>query len=354
MQMKKSELELYTDYLLSSFGSTTATGLSQMVDGAVSHDRVTRFLSGRDYTSKDLWMQVKAEVRQVEGEQGVLIFDDTIQEKAWTDESDLICWHYDHCCGRTVKGINLLNALYHCGGRSVPVAFELVKKPLQCDLVTREVKRKSGMTKNEMMREMIRVCLQNALKFRFVLMDSWFSSEENFEFITSQGKDFIAALKDNRLVALSLEDWKAKRFVRIDKLEFPEQIAVQGWLKGAARAVRLVRQVFKNQDGSTGTLHLVCSDITCDYETITTSYKKRWQVEVFHKSLKSNAGMAKSPTQTLRTQSNHVFMAIVAVFKLECLSVKAKLNPFALRLKLLINATRSAFARLEAFQAAAA
>ena len=124
--MKNSELELYTDYLLSSFGATTATGLSAMVQGDVSHDRITRFLSGQDYTSKDLWRQVKAMVREVENVQGQLIFDDTIQEKAWTDESDLICWHYDHCSARTVKGINLLNALYHCNGRSIPVAFELV------------------------------------------------------------------------------------------------------------------------------------------------------------------------------------------------------------------------------------
>ena len=351
--MKNSELELYTDYLLSSFGATTATGLSAMVQGDVSHDRITRFLSRQDYTSKDLWRQVKAMVREVQDVQGVLIFDDTIQEKAWTDESDLICWHYDHCSGRTVKGINLLNALYHCNGRSIPVAFELVQKPLQCDMATRQVKRKSEKTKNEMMRQMIHACLQNALQFHFVLMDSWFSSEENFDFITSRGKHFIAALKDNRLVALSQEDWKKKRFVRVDELQFPEQGAVQGWLKGSARAVRLVRQVFKNQDSSTGTLHLVCSDLTCDYDAITTTYKKRWQVEVFHKSLKSNAGMAKSPTQTLRTQSNHVFMAIYAVFKLECLSVKSKINPFALRFKLLINATRSAFDQLQKFQTAA-
>ena len=128
--MKNSELELYTDYLLSSFGATTATGLSAMVQGDVSHDRITRFLSRQDYTSKDLWLQVKTMVRQVQTAEGVLIFDDTIEEKAWTDESDLICWHYDHCTGRTVKGINLLNALYHCDGRSIPVAFELVQKPL--------------------------------------------------------------------------------------------------------------------------------------------------------------------------------------------------------------------------------
>ena len=113
-----------------------------------------------------------------------------------------------------------------------------------------------------------------------------------------------------------------------------------------------MRQVFTNKDASTGTMHLVCSDIPCDDDVIITSYKKRWQVEVFHKNLKSNAGLAKSPTQTLRTQSSHVFMSIYAVFKLECLSIRTKLNPTALRFKLLTNATRSAFEKLRQWQAA--
>ena len=352
--MKKADLDLYTDYLLSTFGAATATGLSAMVEGDVSHDQITRFLSAQDYTSKDLWQQVKSTVRLIERDDGVLIFDDTIQEKAWTDESELMCWHFDHCSGRTVRGINLLNALYYCNGTSIPVAFELVKKPIQySDIATRKFKRKSEKTKNEMMREMIEVCIQNALKFRFVLMDSWFSSEENFEFITGKDRHFIAALKDNRLIALSEEDRKKKRFIRVDELDFPEQTAVQGWLKGYAKAVLVVRQVFKNKDDSTGILHLVCSDLTCDHNVITTSYKKRWQVEVFHKSLKSNANLAKSPTRTLRTQSNHVFMAIYATFKLECLSITNKLNPFALCRKLLINASRTAYAQLQLFRAAA-
>lgn len=353
--MKKADLDLYTDYLLSTFGAATATGLSAMVEGDVSHDRITRFLSAQDYTSKDLWQQVKSTVRMLERDDGVLIFDDTIQEKAWTDESELMCWHFDHCSGRNVRGINLLNALYHCNGTSIPVAFELVKKTTQySDLTTRQVKRKSEVTKNEMMRQMIGTCIRNTLKFHFVLMDSWFSSEENFSFITDKGKHFIAALKDNRLVALSEEDRKKKRFIRVDELNFfSEQTTVQGWLKGYAKAVLLVRQIFTNKDGSTGILHLVCSDLTCDYDAITTTYKKRWNVEVFHKSLKSNANLAKSPTRTTRTQSNHVFMSVCAAFKLECLSIKKKLNPFALCRKLLINASRAAYAELQQFRAAA-
>jgi hypothetical protein len=351
--MKKAELELYTDYLISTFGAATATGMSAMLDGVISHDRVTRFLAEREYTSKDLWRQVKSTVRQIEREDGVLIFDDTIQEKTWTDENEVMCWHYDHCSGRSVRGINLLNALYHSGGVSIPVAFELIRKPLQfCDVQTRQIKRASEVTKNEMMRSMIATCVNNALKFRYVLMDSWFAATENFEFIVKKNKHFIAALKDNRLVALSEADKKQGRFVRIDTLQLADKQVVRGWLKGYAREVLLVRQVFTNRDGSTGWLNLVCSDLTCDGDTVTTTYQKRWQVEVFHKSLKSNAALAKSPTRRVTTQNNHVFMAIYAVFKLECLKLKYKTNHFALRAKLFIKATQQAYAELQRLRVA--
>lgn len=62
--MDKERLELYTDYLISNFGLATATGLSGLLDGQISHDQVTRFLAERDYTSKDLWLEVKGVVRQ--------------------------------------------------------------------------------------------------------------------------------------------------------------------------------------------------------------------------------------------------------------------------------------------------
>lgn len=74
--------------------------------------------------------------------------------------------------------------------------------------------------------------------------------------------------------------------------------------------------------------------------------------QVFHKALKSNAGLAKSPTQTVTTQSNHVFMSIVAVFKLECLKMQHHLNHFALRAKLLMTATQQAYEQLLALRSA--
>ena len=349
--MEKIKLELYTDYLICNNGFATSTGLSAMIDGNISHDQMTR--SSRPFTSKDLWGQVKPIVRQIEDEEGCLIFDDTLQEKAWTDENEIMCWHFDHCKGRTVKGINLLNALYSSGDVSIPVAFEVVRKPIQfSDIETRKVKRACVVTKNELMREMIAICLMNAIKFRYILMDSWFGSKENFAFILAKDKHFIAALKDNRLVALTEQDKKEGRFVRISQLELTDQQAVRGWLKGFPQEVLLVRRVFTNKDGSIGLLNLVCSDLTCTGEQVAAIYQKRWKVEEFHKSLKSNAGLAKSPTRTVTTQNNHVFMSIYAVFKLECLKIKHKVNHFALRTKLFLKANKMAYEELQKLRAA--
>ena len=351
--MKKENLELYTDYLICNPGFATATGLSAMLDGDLSHDQMTRFLSARAYTSKDLWGEVKAVVRQIERDDGCLIFDDTVQEKAWTDENEIMCWHYDHCKGRSVKGINLLNALYHSGGVSIPVAFEVVRKPHQfSDVKTRRVKRAAEFTKNELMRTIIATCVANAIKFRYVLTDSWFAAKENFEFILKKDKHFISALKDNRLVALTEADKKAGRFVRISQLALADQQAVRGWMKGFPQEVLFVRRVFTNKDGSIGLLNLVCSDLACDGGQVATIYQKRWKVEEFHKSLKSNAGLAKSPTRTVTTQNNHIFMSIYAVFKLECLKIKHKANHFALRAKLFIKANQIAYEELQKLRAA--
>jgi len=352
---KKDIFEIYSDYLLTSFGTTTATGLSSLVDGSISHDQVTRFLSEKDFSSADLWKALKQNIREIEEESGVLIFDDTVQEKAHSKENDLICWHFDHTLNRSVKGINLLNCLYHSNGVSLPVAFELVTKPLRfCDVKTQKEKRKSVITKNELLRKMLSSCGQNQLKWRYVLADSWFSSSENMKFIHVRLKKyFILALKSNRLVALSLADKQQGRYVRIDALEWSET-PVQGWVKGLEFPVLLHRQVFTNKDGSTGLLYLITNDLDATGTIIETNYKKRWKVEVFHKNIKSNTALAKSPTKVVRTQSNHIFMSLYAAARLEILSIKQKLNTFALKAKLYVKAVRIAFDELQALKRATA
>ena len=376
--MDKHLLELYSDYLLSSFGATTATGLSAVVDGAVSHDQVTRFLSAADYTGKTLWQQVKPLVRKRQQDDGVLIVDDTIQAKPHTDENALICWHYDHSQNRLVQGINLLNCVYHAGGMSLPITYALIRKPiLFSDVQTHQVKRKSPTTKNALMRKMLRTCQHHQIPYRYVLADSWFSAREHLTFIRKTlQKHFVVALKANRTVALSYEQKRPGAFTRIDGCELPEHHPVPGWIKGLDFPVLLLRQVFTNQEpapvqtgGSTGTLYLACSDLPCDGPTVEAIYQKRWNVETFHKTLKtsassvrlsspskpvesSHAALAKSPTRRVRTQSNHCFMALYAAAHWEGLRIKHQLKHFALRSRRYLKALRCAFEELQTLKAA--
>ncbi|CAN5270475.1 hypothetical protein BH24ACT16_BH24ACT16_01210 [soil metagenome] len=347
--MNKELLELYSDYLLSTFSQTTATGLSAMTDGAVSHDKISRFLSGEELNSAALWKLVKPLARQVEGDDGVLVIDDTIEEKPYTDESELICWHYDHSKGRSVKGINLISALYQVGEASIPVAFELVKKN---KWVFNEDKdrwqRKSPQTKNELYRRMLEACQNNRLRFRYVLSDVWYSASENMAYIKEDlEKEFIMPLKSNRKVALSAEDKQRGAYERDACLELEHNTAREVYLQQVEFPLLLVKQIFKNEDGSEGVLYLVSSDATLDYERMTTIYQRRWKVEEYHKSLKSNASLAKSPTKTVRTQSNHVFASIWAFVKLERMKMTTKMNHFALRSRLCVKAVQAAFQELQ-------
>ena len=82
-------LDLYSDYLIASFGQTTATGLSRLV-ADLSHDQVTRFLNGQELADKELWEIAKPHVRRIQTEEAVLILDDTVEEKPYSDESELV------------------------------------------------------------------------------------------------------------------------------------------------------------------------------------------------------------------------------------------------------------------------
>jgi SRSO17 transposase len=92
----------------------------------------------------------------------------------------------------------MLNALYYSNGVAIPLSFEIIEKYQYSDIETREVKRKAVKTKNELMREMILTAVKNQVKFRYVLMDSWFGAKENFKFITKHKKEFISAIKSNQ------------------------------------------------------------------------------------------------------------------------------------------------------------
>ena len=203
---------------------------------------------------------------------------------------------------------------------------------------------------------MLKACVKNSLPFRYVLNDVWFAAADNMKLIkTELGKDFVMPLKSNRNIALSGQDKKDGRFQAVQTLALEHGQAREVYLEQVPFPLSLVKQVFTNKDGSQGLLYLVTSDMTLDGGQVMRLYQEnksqeRWQVEVYHKSLKQNASLACSPTRTKTTQSNHVFLSLCAYVKLETVKMRTKCSHFALKQKLYVAALQAAFGQWQTLQ----
>lgn len=333
---------------MTTTGKATCTNLSTVLDNKYSHDDFSRLLKQSTIDSKFLWQESKVYVRELScsNSLNVLVIDDCIQEKMWSNESELICWHFDHTRQRNVKGVNFISSLLVCEDVSIPVGVEFIKKDiLVTNPKTGKQQRKSSKTKNELFRELISNANER-MSIDYLSADSWYSSADNMKALhCKENLKFVMAIKSNRKIALSKEAKFAGQYLGIESLELkdsPQEI----WLKELDFPLLLLKQVFKNGDDVIGVIYLVTNDLNLDATQITTIYKKRWKVEEYHKSLKQNAAFAKSPTHTIKTQTNHFMASIIAFMKYEALKLKHHKNHFALKSKIMIEANKAAFITL--------
>ena len=161
-------------------------------------------------------------------------------------------------------------------------------------------------------------------------------------------KDFVMALKENRLVALSLEDKIKGLYQRVDSLELKD--ATEVYLEALEFPVLIAKKVLQDQNNKEVDVYLVSSDLTLDTDGMFKIYQKRWKIEEFFKSMKSNCSYSKSPTQTVTTQSNHFFCSVYAVFKYEMMRLNTNLNHFALKSKIYLSAMKTAMVQLQLFK----
>ena len=279
--MNLQMLDIYTDYLISQNDKATATGLSALLDNEISHDKVTRFLHSGDFGSKELWQHTKSAVRSAEKNGGVLILDDSIEEKDYTDENEIVCWHYSHGKGRQIKGMNFLTCMARYDDISFPIGYDVVRKDIAySEMKTKKQKRRASVTKNEIFRKLLEQASKNKVLFDYILADNWFGSKENMKYIHNDlKKNFIIGIKSNRLAALSRENGVRVDYQQVSSLDLEDGDTIQVWLKDLAIPVRLLKKVFTNENGTTGTIYVVTNDLTIAGEHIYDIYKKRWRIE---------------------------------------------------------------------------
>jgi hypothetical protein len=330
-------LSIYQEALMASTSQVTCTGLSDMTGNIISHDKFTRLLSSGRINEKYLWNKAKVLCHELRDEASVFIVDDCIQAKPYTDESELNCWHYDHVSGKNVKGVCFLTGLYYGDGVSVPAGVEFVRKPIKAINKNGKQVRKSRESKNILFRKIVGYAFNN-LHFKYVLADSWFGNSENMQFINQKDGLFVFALKSNRKVALSLEDKQNGSYVSIRSIKLEERSQVV-YFEQLDFPVVITCRVFKNGD-DTSALYLVSNNLNLDSQDMAAIYQKRWKVEEYHKSIKSNTCFSKSPTRTVITQKSHFIASIVAFNQFELIKMRKDKNHFALKRYVNIMAMR--------------
>jgi hypothetical protein len=157
---------------------------------------------------------------------------------------------------------------------------------------------------------------------------------------------FVMDMKGNRKRMFATQDRNKGEWTSLGKLPLQPGQPVKVWIKDLEVEVVLCKFVFTNKDGTTGEMYLVSNDPELSAGNFRTLYKKWWSVEEYHKSLKQNTSLAKSPTRTVATQTAHLFASLLAYAKLERLKFVHNLNHFALKAKVYLTAIRMAWKEL--------
>lgn len=321
---------MYVDYLLSTQGHVSATDLSEVIDNEYSHDQISRMLYQAGVDDKKLYEQSKRLVKAHKSEgKKVLILDDSIEPKPHSKVNGLIAYHYDHSQQGCLKGINFISALWADEKCSIPMSLKIVVKERGWNDKKQQEVWKANTTKNDIFREMVGK-LTRSRQIDYVLCDSWYASKENMQWVREACQThFVMAVKSNRLVARSEKDTQKGLYKPLQDLRLGK-CAVKLYFKELDFPVLVVKKVFKNEDGSSGTLYLATSDLEMDYEAIFTLYKRRWKVEEYHKSLKSNCSLGKCQASSHTAQKSHFYLATLAFIQLEKARMAKGKNHFAL------------------------
>ena len=203
-----------------------------------SHDAVNRFLAGDQIRPHLVWENVKGQV--VQTPQGFLIFDDTVVDKEFSYNIELVRHQYSGNEHEVIKGIGVVTCVY--------VNPELD----QFWIIDYRIYDPDGDGKTNLdhAHDMLTNCVyQKQLQFWAVLMDTWYATKDMMLYIDKLRKIYYCPLKDNRQVN---DSGGSQPNRRVDTLAWTEAEQQHGKLvkiKGfpGAYKVKLFRVVLSTQ-----------------------------------------------------------------------------------------------------------
>jgi hypothetical protein len=293
----KTSRQIYCQYLLSSQINYTCTNLADHTEG-LDHNSVYRYLKGERLRPALVWEKVKDLI--VQSEDGYLIFDDTVLDKSYSFEISGVRPQYSGNAHGVVKGIGVVNLVYYNAesDRYWIIDYRLYDPE------------RDGKTKLDHLNDMLDVVQARGIRFRTVLMDSWYATTQIMTRLIKEEKIFYCPLKKNRLVDESKGACPYQSVASLEWGEGEEAIGKTIKVKGFAKDTYL--KLFRVVVSPDRTDYIVTNDLPqADTSDAQKESGHRWKIEQFHREEKQLTGIGDCECRINRSQRNHLCCAML-------------------------------------------
>jgi len=235
---------------------------------------------------------------------GVLIVDDTIHKRNRSKNVELLTRVRDHNDGRYYRGFRCLTLCFHIAHAIIPVDFRILSSANEN---TRINECRADLDKRSNAHKLRKYAVSNAFQMvydllarqrglaRHVLFDSWFAKPVMFKTLCEMGFHGIGMLKAEKG---RLYRFKGKIFNLESLFTFAKPFIhrEQGFATlgvelrdGTPLSITFVQ----DKDNARGWLAIGTTDLSLSPMQVISLYSRRWNIEVFFKTVKSCLGFAR-------------------------------------------------------------
>lgn len=319
----KMTIDLYGQFLLSSQINYTCTYLAEHFQG-LTHDNVQYFLKTSRFTPRMIWQRVKHEI--VLSAKGYLIFDDTVLNKEYSHQIELVRRQYSGNEHGIVKGIGVVNCVYYNPdtGQFWLIDYRIFSPETD------------GKGKLDHVLDMLVSIKGRGIIFQTVLMDAWYATVEIFKYLIGEEKTFYCPIKANR----KIDDTKGEEpYKQVQQAFWADTDVMQGkTIKLYKMPLDTYFKLFRVLVSTTRTDYIITNDLAQDNTDAAEKESSiRWKVEQLHREDKQITGIESCQCRLARSQRNHIAIANLVWLCFKRVAYQTRKTVYQLKKQLLDN-----------------
>lgn len=287
--------------------------------------QLTTLLLREKLTPRLLWDNVKEVVEH--DTNGYIIFDDSVLDKRYSEEIEIVRRQYSGNEHGVLKGIGVVSCVYV--NPTIQRFWVIDYRIFNPDV--------DGKTKIDHVKDMLQnLVYHKLLPFDTVLMDTWYAVHSLMLYIDSLEKIYYCPLKNNRLV----DDTFAKeKYKRIELLEWsPEELECGKIIKIKGFPAQKKVKLFRVPVSTNRTDYIVTNDLSqSSTDVVQEVCKIRWKIEEFHREIKQLTGIESCQCRKARLQRNHIACAMLVWIRLKNLAYTTGQTVYQIKHNLLSN-----------------